>query len=97
MHFVRELRPTFGFLLEPERIFLDVGEGETVIMELTKLRDYDIAYLPMDVEGGGIIYIPQTGQRWPTGFFVSGGILLLISFIVAGFLTALLIHVRGRD
>jgi len=97
MHFVRELRPTFGFLLEPERIFLEVGEGEIVIMELTKLRDYDIAYLPMDVEGGGIIYIPQTGQRWPTGFFVGGGILLLISFIAAGFLTVFLIHVRGRD
>jgi len=97
MHFVRELRPSFGFLLESERIFLEVGVGETVTLELTKIRDMNIAYLPADVEGGGIIYIPQTGQRWPTFNYVGGGILFLISFVVAGFLVVGLIHIRSRD
>ena len=97
MHFVRELRPSFGFLLELERIFLEVGVGETVSMELTKIRDYSIAYLPMDVEGGGIIYIPQTGQYWPTWFYIGGGVMLLISFVAGGFLLFTLIKVRGRD
>jgi len=84
-------------LLEPERILLEVGESETVTLELTKLRDMSIEYLPMDVEGGGYIYIPQTGQRWPTGFYVGGGILLLISIIAASALVLFLVHVRSRD
>ena len=96
MYFVRELRPTFGFLLETQRIFLEVGEGETVIMELTKERDMDIAELPLDAEGGGIIYIPQTGQYWSTFHYVSGGILLFISLIIAIVLGVLIFKARLR-
>ena len=84
MYFVRELRPTFGFTLEHQRIFLEVGEGETVILELTKERDYSIAYLPADADGGGIIYIPPTGQDMSLVSYMGGGLFILIAIISGG-------------
>ena len=84
MYFIRQLRPTFGFLLEHQRIFLEVGDGETVTMELTKERDYSIAYLPTDTDGGGIIYIPPTGQDMSVFHYVGGGALLLVA-LATGF------------
>ena len=52
IYFIRELRATFGFMLETERIFLEVGAGQTVVVELTKVRDLGInyAYLPQEAE-----------------------------------------------
>ena len=95
MYFVRELRPTFGFLLESQRIFLDVGEAETVIMELTKERDMDIVYLPPDE--GGVIYIPPTGQDRSLFHYIGGGIMLLISLAFGGLLLYLRFSACMRD
>jgi hypothetical protein len=86
MYFIRELRPTFGFLLETERIFLEVGTGETVVMELTKVRDLSIAYLPPDADGGGFIYITQTGQALPMLNYVGGGLLIAVAVTCGWFL-----------
>jgi hypothetical protein len=83
-YYIRELRPTFGFLLETERIFLEVGRGEKVTIELTKNRDFNIVDLPADVEGGGFIYITQTGQDMSMFHYTGGGLLLAISFIFGG-------------
>lgn len=96
LYFIRELRPTFGFLIETQRIFLEVGENETVKMELTKERDMNIAELPMDEEGGGIIYIPQTGQIL-SFHYTSGLILMGISLLCAFLLGAVLVKSWGRD
>ena len=83
-YYIRELRPTFGFLLETERIFLEVDRGETVTIELTKNRDFNIVYLPADVEGGGFIYITQTGQFMSMLHYMGGGFLLILSFVFGG-------------
>jgi len=84
LYFIRELRPTFGFLLETERIFLEVGEGETVIVELTKLRDSSIPYLPPDENGSGFIYITQTGQFMSALHYGGGGLMLVIALASVG-------------
>jgi hypothetical protein len=85
MYYIRELRPTYGFHLETERIFLEVSAGSTAVMELTKVRDLSITDLPADGDGNGIIHIVQTGQIAPTGFYIGGIILLVIAFAAAGF------------
>ena len=97
MYYIRELRPTFGFLLETERIFLEVGIGETVVMELTKVRDMSIADLsiadlPPDADSGEIIYIPKTGQIRPMIFHMNGWILITVAFICGGLAVGLCIY-----
>jgi uncharacterized surface anchored protein len=81
MYYIRELRPTYGYFLETERIFLEVSARETVIMELTKVRDFSIADLPPDAEGNGIIHITQTGQIKPTNYYISGCLMIAVSFV----------------
>jgi len=95
-YYIRELRPTFGFLLETERIFLEVGRGETVKIELTKNRDFNIVDLPADVEGGGFIYITQTGQDMSMFHYTGGGLLLAISFIFGGLALWVFLSKKGR-
>lgn len=84
MYYIRELRPTFGYLLETERIFLEVSTGETVVMELTKVRDWNITDLPADSENSGIIVIPQTGQDFPVMKYMGGELLMIIAFVFGG-------------
>jgi uncharacterized surface anchored protein len=84
MYFVRELRPTFGFLLEPESIFLEVTAGGTVTLELTKMRDYNITYLPADEDGSNFIYITQTGQFMSVPHYAGGGLLIIVAFVFGG-------------
>jgi uncharacterized surface anchored protein len=83
MYYIRELRPTYGFHLETERIFLEVSAGSTAIMELTKVRDLSITDLPDDRDGG-IIHIVQTGQDMSLFHYMGGSILLVIAFAAAG-------------
>ena len=83
MYFIRELRPTFGFLLETERIFLEVGAGKTVVIELTKVRDLSITDLPHDIDGG-FIYITQTGQDMSMLHYVGGGVMLVVAAFCGG-------------
>jgi hypothetical protein len=83
-YFIRELRPTFGYLLETERIFLEVGRDETVTMELTKNRDFNIVDLPPDSEGNSFIYIVQTGQSMSMFHYGGGGLLLAVAVIFGG-------------
>jgi uncharacterized surface anchored protein len=84
LYFIRELRPTFGFSLETERIFLEVGVNEIVTVEITKQRDANIPYLPPDDDGGGFIYITQTGQALPMLQYIGGGLLIAVAVISAG-------------
>jgi len=84
--FVRELRPTCGFLLEDSRILVDVVEGRVTKLEITKERDGSIPYLDPYVYGGGIIYIPPTGQDMSMVHYLGGAGLLVISLAGAGFL-----------
>ena len=83
VYYIRELRPTFGFLLETERIFLEVGAGETVKMELTKVRDLTITNLPHDIDGG-FIYITQTGQDMSMFHYVGGSVMLVVAAVCGG-------------
>jgi len=85
-YFIRELRPTYGFLLEDLRILVDVAEGRVTQIEMTKERNFEIPYLDPDTYGGGIIYIPQTGQDMSLLHYGGGAFLLLISLVSAGFL-----------
>jgi len=77
-YFIQEQHPTFGFLLEPHRIFLELAEGEIATVELTKERDRSIldAYV-----NAGIIYIPPTGEHISLIHYLGGALLLLIAFI----------------
>lgn len=84
MYYIRELRPTYGFYLETERIFLEVGTGETVKMELTKVRDLSISDLPIDEDGGGIINITQTGQFMSMFHYIGGGFMRIIAIVCVG-------------
>jgi uncharacterized surface anchored protein len=93
-YFVRELRPTFGFHLEAERIFLEVGARETVTMELTKNRDFNIVDLPPDADGSGFIFITQTGQIAPVMNYRVGGLLFVISVVCGGI--ALLVFIISK-
>jgi hypothetical protein len=95
--FIRELRPTYGFLLEDSRILVDVAEGRVTRIEMTKERDMDIPYLDPYAYGGGIIYIPPTGQDMSLFHYVGGGALLLIALIAGGFLLYVIINARMRD
>jgi len=96
-YFIRELRPTYGFMLEDSRILVDVAEGRITQIEMTKERDMSIPYLDPDAYGGGIIYIPPTGQDRSMFHYVSGGILLLISLAFMAFLVYLRISACMRD
>ncbi|MCL1842895.1 MAG: SpaA isopeptide-forming pilin-related protein [Defluviitaleaceae bacterium] len=87
MYFVRELRPTFGFLLETERIFLEVSASGTTTIDLTKVRDWNIVYLPPGEDGSNFIYITQTGQYIAMPRYVGGGILIAIALAFGGLAT----------
>ena len=77
LYFVRELRPTFGFVLETENMYVEVQQGQTVRIELTKNRDYNIPYTDIDPES--IIILPETGQERQAWLYQGGMILLIIS------------------
>ena len=96
-YFIRELRPTYGFLLEDMRILVDVAAGRATQVEMTKQRDTDIPYLDPETYGGGKIYIPQTGQDMSLFHYVGGGALLLISLIIGGIFLYFVIDARMRD
>ncbi|MCL1842323.1 MAG: hypothetical protein FWF79_00765, partial [Defluviitaleaceae bacterium] len=112
-YFIRELRPTYGFLLEDMRILVDVAAGRATQVEMTKQRDTDIPYLDPgrmgeqrrafcvatspETYGGGKIYIPQTGQDMSMFHYVGGGALLLISLIIGGIFLYFVIDARMRD
>jgi uncharacterized surface anchored protein len=95
-YFVQELRPTFGFTLDPHRMFLEIGAGETVRVEITKERDATIEYLPIyaDAKGGGIIYIPPTGQYMDMFYYLGGGGLIALSIFIA---IAFVVKKRGEQ
>ena len=84
MYFIREIRPTFGFLLETERIFLEVGAGGTVTLELTKERDFNIAYLPAGEDGSNFVYITQTGQFMSLPHYMGGSFFIIAAVIFGG-------------
>jgi len=87
-YFIRELRPTYGFLLEDTRILVDVAESRVTQIEITKERDTDIPDLDPDVCDSGKIYIPQTGQDMSLFHYGGGAVLLLISLLCIVFLFA---------
>jgi uncharacterized surface anchored protein len=98
-YFVRELRPTFGFLLEDTRILVDVAEGRMTQINLTKIRDWEIADLDLDPDtyGSGIIYIVQTGQAMSMLHYGGGGLLIAVSVGSAGLLVLGLLTKRKRN
>jgi hypothetical protein len=87
-YFLQELRATFGFVLEPTRIFFEIEENGVVTVEITKERDPLIA----DVDAEGMIWIPPTGEDMSL-FHYMGGTLLIALSAACGFL---LLHSRKR-
>jgi uncharacterized surface anchored protein len=80
-YFLQELRATFGFVLEPTRIFFEVAAYEVVVVEITKERDWGIA----DVDAEGMIWIPPTGEDMSV-FHYLGGAFLIVVAVACGFL-----------
>ena len=79
-YFLHELRPTFGFYLERQRIHFEIVTGEVVRVELTKERNGSIA--DMNIEG--FIYIPPTGQFISLLHYLGGTALLVVALMLAG-------------
>jgi uncharacterized surface anchored protein len=84
-YLIRELRPTYGFLLEAPHILVDVAEGRVTQIEITKQRDTAILDIDADYDSGKI-YIPQTGQNMSLLHYGGGVVMLLISLFSAVFL-----------
>jgi uncharacterized surface anchored protein len=76
-YFLQELRATFGFLLEPTRIFFEVEENEVAVVEITKERDITI----LDADTEGMIWIPPTGEFLSLPHYIGGAFMLVISAI----------------
>jgi uncharacterized surface anchored protein len=73
-YYLRQIRAPFGYLTETARIFFNVRDGQTVMVEVTNRRDANIP--DADVEGG-IITLPQTGQDFPAVNYIVGVVMLL--------------------
>ena len=80
-YFLQELRPTFGFLIEPGRILFEVEKNGVVIVEITKERDPSI----QDIDAEGMIWIPPTGEDMSLFHYIGGAFLLMMS-AACGFL-----------
>ena len=80
IYFVRELRPTFGFLIEEESMFVEVTLGSTVRIELTKNRDYTIPV--SEIDPATIILLPEMGQARNSLFYIGSVILFSISGVL---------------
>jgi uncharacterized surface anchored protein len=75
-YYLRQLRAPFGFLLDPARIFVTVMGSATVNVDVTTQRDMNIPDHEI-----GYIYIPQTGEMFPTMNYVAGAVLLAFAAI----------------
>ena len=76
-YYLRELKPPYGYMLEPARIYFTVKSGILVKVEVTNQRDINIS----DNNAPGIISIPKTGEDFLTANIVFGVLLIFTSLI----------------
>jgi LPXTG-motif cell wall-anchored protein len=76
-YYLRELKPSYGYLLESARIYFDAVNGETVKVEITSLRDMNIR----DINAPGGINLPKTGEDFPIYNYIFGILLLLVAVL----------------
>ena len=93
-YFVRELRPTFGFLLEDTRILASVAEGRATQVTMTKERDESIPYADV------YITLPQMGVGMGDNSPEGGSARTFMLFVMINMgltMTAIYMHRRGYD